>query len=364
MSQQKTRSTRTKSTAYGVGSMPTASKDDLFAPATGTLFLPTHKRNSINPQLNYLRPSTTPTAPAFPPSYVYFQHHMKTDLSCYGCISNPPTKSNACDSSSIRNRQIRPKSKGSTLPPPGSLFGSYEHSKTKTTEASEYHAPTNIPYHPYSYFDPSGQTLIGDPCVVRERSHLHMFGHHSTPQSYYEVMPHLRHNGLRELKTPRHQGKKTRELFDRAAKKVDHTYRDFSGVPPSMEDLERYENKMQEYSRRKKGTDDTSSADLKSREDDPLSSSSSRPSGSKADAVYSRRGRGNRASQNGESRFIGFMGTNFPARLHDLLSHEEDVSDIITWLPHGRSWIVRDKKGFLKKVAASHFQVGCKVSVS
>eukprot|EP00558_Chaetoceros_sp_UNC1202_P009115 CAMPEP_0197235498 /NCGR_PEP_ID=MMETSP1429-20130617/2907_1 /TAXON_ID=49237 /ORGANISM="Chaetoceros sp., Strain UNC1202" /LENGTH=205 /DNA_ID=CAMNT_0042694095 /DNA_START=303 /DNA_END=917 /DNA_ORIENTATION=+ len=31
---------------------------------------------------------------------------------------------------------------------------------------------------------------------------------------------------------------------------VDHTYRDFSGVPPSSEDFERYKNKKKEYHRR------------------------------------------------------------------------------------------------------------------
>lgn len=128
---------------------------------------------------------------------------------------------------------------------------------------------------------------------------------------------------------------------------VDHTYRDFSGVPPTDEDRERFKNKKTEYERRtteQRVESNRNSSDSQSDEDD-----SSR-------AIKKRRGRGNRASKDG-SGFIGFMGTNFPARLHDLLSHEEEISDIITWLPHGRSWIVMDKAEFLKKVAPSHFQI-------
>ena len=124
---------------------------------------------------------------------------------------------------------------------------------------------------------------------------------------------------------------------------VDHTYRDFSGVPPTEEDRERYSNKKKEYTKRLNNTS------YDDREEDHSYGGN--------DAVKKRRGRGNRETRNGSNRFIGFMGTNFPARLHDLLSHDEDISNIITWLPHGRSWIVLDKKEFLKKVAPSHFQI-------
>ena len=44
-------------------------------------------------------------------------------------------------------------------------------------------------------------------------------------------------------------------------------------------------------------------------------------------------------------------------RLHDLLSHENGINEIIRWMPHGRSWIVLNKKEFLEKVAPSHFQI-------
>mmetsp|Transcript_23000 Transcript_23000/g.34266 ORF Transcript_23000/g.34266 Transcript_23000/m.34266 type:complete len:567 (-) Transcript_23000:233-1933(-) len=83
--------------------------------------------------------------------------------------------------------------------------------------------------------------------------------------------------------------------------------------------------------------------------------------------------------------FVGFMGTNFPARLHDLISrhnsmsstclhstssttntstaqydqhHTTDIVDphnVISWLPHGRSWIVRDTTKFIKSIAVTHF---------
>ncbi len=135
---------------------------------------------------------------------------------------------------------------------------------------------------------------------------------------------------------------------------VDHTYRDFSGVPPSKEDLERYKNKKGEYNRRKKD---------KKEKPKPTSDSSSNSDSTKKDkedtkhSSSKKRGRGNKVGKTGNDSFVGFMGTNFPARLHDLLSHENGISDTITWLPHGRSWIVRDKKKFLESVAPSHFQV-------
>lgn len=122
---------------------------------------------------------------------------------------------------------------------------------------------------------------------------------------------------------------------------VDHTYRDFSGVPPTEEDRERYNNKKKEYARRIKNCYTTNEMD----------------DCDGSEAMKKKRGRGNRETRSGSNKFIGFMGTNFPARLHDLLSHDEDISNIITWLPHGRSWIVLDKKEFLRKVAPSHFQI-------
>ena len=130
---------------------------------------------------------------------------------------------------------------------------------------------------------------------------------------------------------------------------IDHTYRDFSGVPPSNEDLERYANKKREYNRI-----------LKKRENSSETPSESEQSKQPQGKQHKKRGRGSKSRRNNNGDFVGFMGTNFPARLHDLLSHENGISDIITWLPHGRSWIVRDKKEFLKKVAPSHFQVSGK----
>ncbi len=122
------------------------------------------------------------------------------------------------------------------------------------------------------------------------------------------------------------------------------TYRDFSGVPPTKEDLERYKNKKSEYSAKQKLASDLTA------------SNESKVLELKASAIQ-KKGRGNKKGKHGTKNFVGFMGTNFPARLHDLLSHESGIDDAITWLPHGRSWIVRDKQKFLENVAPSHFQV-------
>lgn len=131
---------------------------------------------------------------------------------------------------------------------------------------------------------------------------------------------------------------------------MDHTYRDFSGVPPSNEDFERYENKKKEYDRRVQAKNGSTNEPQVTPEPSENTDSELPKKGKK------KRGRGNKAKKGNDS-FVGFMGTNFPARLHDLLSHENGIGDIITWLPHGRSWIVRDKKEFLERVAPSHFQI-------
>mmetsp|Transcript_12242 Transcript_12242/g.18585 ORF Transcript_12242/g.18585 Transcript_12242/m.18585 type:complete len:683 (+) Transcript_12242:32-2080(+) len=74
-----------------------------------------------------------------------------------------------------------------------------------------------------------------------------------------------------------------------------------------------------------------------------------------------------------QEEFIGFMGTNFPARLHDLISkpsltrlENDSVGScgdqtssawVICWLPHGRSWIVRNEIKFIESVAKTHFNL-------
>ncbi len=129
------------------------------------------------------------------------------------------------------------------------------------------------------------------------------------------------------------------------------TYRDYSNVPPTDEDRERYDKK----NRHRRSTND------QERHGDA-------PKNDPIDKILKKRGRGNRAASPDSSpnkSFIGFMGTNFPARLHDLLTlsldegndSEGDISSVISWLPHGRSWVVHDKVQFLKKVAPSHFQI-------
>ena len=45
----------------------------------------------------------------------------------------------------------------------------------------------------------------------------------------------------------------------------------------------------------------------------------------------------------------------FPVILHKILS-DASYSDIITWLPHGRSWIVLNPKAFEEDVIPAHFE--------
>ena len=79
--------------------------------------------------------------------------------------------------------------------------------------------------------------------------------------------------------------------------KVDHTYRDFSGVPPTDEDRERFMNKKREYTRRLKAKKDQNEGKVQPDTNPELK----------------KRGRGNKASKSRGDSFVGFMGTNFPA---------------------------------------------------
>jgi hypothetical protein len=123
-------------------------------------------------------------------------------------------------------------------------------------------------------------------------------------------------------------------------------YRDFSHVPPSPQDYEMYRKKKlyQLLSQQ----EEEGQHQLR-RDDDKLTK------------ILMKRGRGNKVLRPDTAplkRFVGCMGTNFPARLHDLLSliqNDSTLSSAISWLPHGRSWIVNDKKEFLEKVSPSHF---------
>lgn len=45
---------------------------------------------------------------------------------------------------------------------------------------------------------------------------------------------------------------------------------------------------------------------------------------------------------------------NFPARLHRMLENEEH-SDVITWMPHGRSWKVLDRRRFIDEVVPHYY---------
>jgi hypothetical protein len=217
-----------------------------------------------------------------------------------------------------------------------------------------------LSFHPYSYFNIASHFSPDDRANCQSSGPGYdTSGYHHHPRGSTYYCNTYRLDEVHQVPPRSHQGQSepkacaSSSTRNESSDKVDHTYRDFSGVPPSTEDLKRYENKIEECTRRKnkgKGEEPASSKN---------SSSTVPPSRRqrKADALVARRGRGNRASQNGENAFVGFMGTNFPARLHDLLSHEDDVGDIISWLPHGRSWVVRDKAAFLEKVAPTHFQV-------
>lgn len=52
----------------------------------------------------------------------------------------------------------------------------------------------------------------------------------------------------------------------------------------------------------------------------------------------------------------GTRGTdsNFPAKLHHILSRQ-DLSDVITWLPHGRSWRLVDRQAFMNQIMPKYF---------
>uniref|UniRef100_A0A7S4K5Z1 HSF-type DNA-binding domain-containing protein n=1 Tax=Odontella aurita TaxID=265563 RepID=A0A7S4K5Z1_9STRA len=45
---------------------------------------------------------------------------------------------------------------------------------------------------------------------------------------------------------------------------------------------------------------------------------------------------------------------NFPAKMHDILSRP-DLEDVVTWLPHGRSWRVLDSAEFERRVLPQYF---------
>jgi hypothetical protein len=46
----------------------------------------------------------------------------------------------------------------------------------------------------------------------------------------------------------------------------------------------------------------------------------------------------------------------FPEKLHEMLTKETNVPDIVAWLPHGRAFIVRNPKLFTSQVMAKYFR--------
>jgi len=46
---------------------------------------------------------------------------------------------------------------------------------------------------------------------------------------------------------------------------------------------------------------------------------------------------------------------NFPSKMHAILARQ-DLKDLITWLPHGRAWVVSNSKEFEKRVLPVYFE--------
>ncbi len=159
-------------------------------------------------------------------------------------------------------------------------------------------------------------------------------------------------------------------------------YKDYANVPPSDEDIKLNEKKtlIKAALISRQGQQEERGVATDEFDEEVMQLLS--------DPIMERRGRGNRAtstasnkdhngtiqgnSRSDASRFIGIMGTNFPARLHDLLTtadeeqdreergglgeeEKDSISSAISWLPHGRSWIIHDKAKFIKEVSRSHF---------
>ena len=166
-------------------------------------------------------------------------------------------------------------------------------------------------------------------------------------------------------------------------------YKDSSRILPSSEDLSLHKKKQD----LKRLLLSNRSADGSSNNEDDMNEEEASLL-LLADPIISKRGRGNRrVTKNNTNdvrnsspaiRFIGIMGTNFPARLHDLLTlsfeelqereHDDhnknskeslpisedatrttSISRVISWLPHGRAWRIHDKEEFIKSVSRSHF---------
>ena len=54
---------------------------------------------------------------------------------------------------------------------------------------------------------------------------------------------------------------------------------------------------------------------------------------------------------------ISCKAPNFPAKLHQIVSTPE-YQHIIAWLPHGRSWTIRNKELLVNVVLRKHFNHG------
>ena len=175
--------------------------------------------------------------------------------------------------------------------------------------------------------------------------------------SHNSFSPHLIHNNrvtsieqqhqiTRIASTGSHQTMMTRLPTQPHYQKIlkhDIAYMDYSNIPPTAQDYKMYHEKMKLRTLIVEENDGTLSHETMK--------------------VLNKRGRGNRASSSNNNftmnSFVGVMGTNFPCRLHDLLTLAEDdssLSSVISWMPHGRSWIVHNKEAFIERISQSHFQ--------
>eukprot|EP00970_Alexandrium_tamarense_P019807 scaffold14490_cov255-Alexandrium_tamarense.AAC.2 len=47
----------------------------------------------------------------------------------------------------------------------------------------------------------------------------------------------------------------------------------------------------------------------------------------------------------------------FPTKLFDILSNNDNDTDVIAWMHHGRGFHIHDEDRFLKEIAPHHFRL-------
>lgn len=63
-------------------------------------------------------------------------------------------------------------------------------------------------------------------------------------------------------------------------------------------------------------------------------------------------------ASNGDTKNRIGINPTFPALLHSILEHAEDegYSEVVSWQPHGRAFLVHDQERFVKEIMTSHFR--------